>query len=696
MILSLVTMPHSASPYSAHPHPKFDMSPRHTLVTLLILSTIVLVIISLFTLHLESTFIIEWELLSINSRFIRFPIVIDPIGTFIAATVIFISFNVFIFSKTYMNNDPNLTRFSYLLLLFIGSIIALIFSPNLITLILGWDGLGVTRFLLVIYYPTSDSLNRGLVTALTNRIGDCFLLGAIALILSQGQWNSWSLWVPSINRPTCLALLVLLAAITKRAQLPFMYWLPEAIAAPTPVSTLVHSSTLVTAGVYMIIRFYPFISSINQLNNILLFRRGATLLGSRVWATVELDIKKIVALSTISQISLIILTLRLGLPSLAYLHLVTHAIFKSLLFLTVGTHIIITHHQQNLQNLEADIWMPSLAVPASVSLAALNAFFFTAGYYSKDLIVETSLYIPKTLIIEQLVLTAIGTRVGSTITYRIRLHRVLCNSTKLVYPDGLIAYRLYSVLYINDFNSSIRTPVMWLTIGSIIIGRIAIWAFLTPHETPTIYIEPHIAPWCWATLGFGMATSSCALNHKLKIVHSSPFKFKKFTIYKTEKLLKALLNRKKNNLHPKLKTKLDQLYNYFYKKKKHIERILKIANDPTDTQHYAYKHLTANKFDWDLDTAEPETGYRENCEMIGGIEQLTYFIVPYIINLSNKIYKIMDQGWLEFYLPHSTTTTISSLTSKLSKTERSFLTVLFFLLVMAFVILTLLLFSLLH
>jgi len=168
---------------------------------------------------------------------------------------------VFIYSGSYMRQDKVSSRFSLLVISFVVSIFLIILSPNLIRLLLGWDGLGVTSYLLVCYYSSEKRFNARMLTALTNRLGDVAILLAIALWFSGGFFNYG---ISSRSRAGFMSLgmfLIILAAITKRAQIPFSAWLPAAIAAPTPVSALVHSSTLVTAGVYLLIRFNYAIST---------------------------------------------------------------------------------------------------------------------------------------------------------------------------------------------------------------------------------------------------------------------------------------------------------------------------------------------------------------------------------------------------------------------------------------------------
>jgi NADH-ubiquinone oxidoreductase chain 5 len=207
----------------------------------------------------------------------------------------------------------------------------------------------------------------------------------------------------------------MLAAITKRAQIPFSRWLPAAIAAPTPVSALVHSSTLVTAGVFLLFRFYPFLSSTRYFNKRILVVGALTALIAGLSANTECDIKKVIALSTLRQLGVIIVSLGLGAPMLAFFHLVTHALFKALLFLCAGSLIHLHFHSQDLRfigNLSPQI--PSISASLIVSNLALCGAPFIAGFYSKDLILELSLSSPTSLPILSLFFFATGLTVSYT------------------------------------------------------------------------------------------------------------------------------------------------------------------------------------------------------------------------------------------------------------------------------------------
>jgi len=197
------------------------------------------------------------------------------------------------YREEYMGNDLNIGRFIYLVILFVFSMIILIISPNLIRILLGWDGLGLVSYCLVIYYQNVKSYNAGIITALSNRIGDVALLLAIAWILNYGSWN-YVYYIEIISKDGVIIIvggLVVLAAITKRAQIPFSSWLPAAMAAPTPVSALVHSSTLVTAGVYLLIRFNILLVD-SWIGKGLFLIGGVTIMIAGIRANFEFDLKK--------------------------------------------------------------------------------------------------------------------------------------------------------------------------------------------------------------------------------------------------------------------------------------------------------------------------------------------------------------------------------------------------------------------
>lgn len=435
------------------------------------LTLFIIVVPTMYITFTQRVTLLEWSILNIGPSPILVTFIIDPIGIVFSSTVLFISANVLSFSTIYIKDDKFTNRFTVLVLLFILSINFLIFIPHFIILLIGWDGLGIVSFILVIYYQNPKSLAAGIVTALTNRIGDVILLLSIGWTLNQGHWVITHIWTSPISSLQILCITV--AAITKSAQIPFSSWLPAAIAAPTPVSALVHSSTLVTAGVFLIIRFYPFLHTSPYFNIAILIIAISTILIAGLSATTECDIKKIIALSTLSQLGIIITSIGLNMPSLAFFHIVTHALFKALLFICAGSFINQHLHSQDLR------WMGNLTnqIPVAVSCIAianlaLCGFPFIAGFYSKDIIIESALNISNNIFILWLAIF----RLGLTSFYSIRFRVVTMWG-----PNS-------NATFINtNEHLQIITPILLLASISIITGRIISWL---PPVSQSLFILP--------------------------------------------------------------------------------------------------------------------------------------------------------------------------------------------------------------
>nr|YP_004222196.1 NADH dehydrogenase subunit 5 [Apochrysa matsumurae]BAJ61141.1 NADH dehydrogenase subunit 5 [Apochrysa matsumurae] len=357
---------------------------------LLLMFSLTLFFFSINFIMLDQVIFIEWELLSLNSSSIIMSLLLDWMSLLFMSFVLFISSMVIYYSDEYMHGDENLNRFIMLVLMFVLSMMFLIISPNLISILLGWDGLGLVSYCLVIYYQNVKSYNAGMLTALSNRIGDVALLMAIAWMLNYGSWN-YIFYLETMKNSfemQFISYMVVLAAMTKSAQIPFSSWLPAAMAAPTPVSALVHSSTLVTAGIYLLIRFNMlFINT--YLSKLLLLISVLTMFMAGLGANFEFDLKKIIALSTLSQLGLMMSILSMGYPKMAFFHLLTHALFKALLFMCAGSVI---HNMKNNQDIRlmGGLFkcMPLTISCMNVANLALCGMPFLAGFYSKDLILE--------------------------------------------------------------------------------------------------------------------------------------------------------------------------------------------------------------------------------------------------------------------------------------------------------------------
>nr|YP_009352157.1 NADH dehydrogenase subunit 5 [Limenitis moltrechti]AQX44319.1 NADH dehydrogenase subunit 5 [Limenitis moltrechti] len=333
---------------------------------------------------------LEWEIISFNSVNIVISILLDWMSLLFMMFVSLISSSVIFYSKSYMKSELNLNRFIILVLLFVFSMILLIISPNMISIFLGWDGLGLVSYCLVIYYQNIKSYNAGMLTALSNRVGDVMILMLVSWMLNYGSWNYifYLNFMENDFSMKIISLLVIVAAMTKSAQIPFSSWLPAAMAAPTPVSALVHSSTLVTAGVYLLIRFNNLLVEMYFLNFLLLFS-GLTMMMAGICANYEFDLKKIIALSTLSQLGLMMSILSMGFYDLAFFHLLTHAMFKALLFMCAGLIIHMMNNNQDIRLMGGiSFYIPLTSLCLNISNLALCGIPFLAGFYSKDMILE--------------------------------------------------------------------------------------------------------------------------------------------------------------------------------------------------------------------------------------------------------------------------------------------------------------------
>nr|YP_010454238.1 NADH dehydrogenase subunit 5 [Sepietta obscura]QXJ42267.1 NADH dehydrogenase subunit 5 [Sepietta obscura] len=333
-------------------------------------------------------FIFSWELFNCMSSGVSFDLLFDWMSCSFSGLVCFISGCVMIFSLSYMKGDLNCFRFIIMVILFVLSMNFLIFIPSLVSLLLGWDGLGLVSFCLVIYYQNNKSLAAGMLTVLMNRVGDCFILGSVSILLILGHWNVLCLW--EFVGFEVVNFFIMIAGMTKSAQIPFSSWLPAAMAAPTPVSALVHSSTLVTAGVYLFIRFFNYLSMYYWFNVFMVYISIMTTVMSGVCALYEYDMKKIIALSTLSQLGVMMMSLGLGMPMMSLFHLYTHAMFKALLFMCGGNIIHCFSGKQDMRQINnVSKVLPVTCMFLNISNMALCGMPFLAGFYSKDLIIES-------------------------------------------------------------------------------------------------------------------------------------------------------------------------------------------------------------------------------------------------------------------------------------------------------------------
>nr|AIW65043.1 NADH dehydrogenase subunit 5 [Notonectidae sp. MT-2014] len=414
-----------------------------------------------YFLMIDYYLFIDWEFLMVNSSSMTLTFLFDWISLFFVSCVMYISSMVVFYSSSYMAHDVNKIRFLLLVVLFIISMLMMIVSPNMISILIGWDGLGLVSYCLVIYFQNNKSYNAGMLTILTNRVGDVAILLSISWMLNFGSWHY--IYYTNIMEDWSYIFLMMLviAGFTKSAQIPFSSWLPAAMAAPTPVSALVHSSTLVTAGVYLLIRFNYLISMFDCYY--LLIISLLTMFMSGLGANFEYDLKKIIALSTLSQLGLMMSILFLGFPLLTFFHLLTHAFFKALLFLCAGLIIHCMSDSQDIRYMGGIInYLPFTCICFCVSNLSLCGIPFLSGFYSKDIMLEMYTMFGSNVVIYLIFFISIGL----TVSYSIRLiYYCIMNNNSYVcqnyFEDNKMIISMIFLTMMSVFSGSLLSWLMF-------------------------------------------------------------------------------------------------------------------------------------------------------------------------------------------------------------------------------------------
>ena len=336
---------------------------------------------------------INSEILNINICFN-----IDSLTCSMLIPVLIISTLVHIYSIGYMENDPHNQRFFSYLSLFTFMMLILVTSENYLLLFVGWEGVGVCSYLLVSFWFTRvEAIKSSMSAFFTNRVGDCiFTIGIFSIIYLMGSLNFSLVFALAgyfnKNIITIIGLCLLLGAMAKSSQLGLHIWLPQAMEGPTPVSALIHAATMVTAGVYLLIRSSPLIDYSDIVLNTCLWIGALTTIFSSIIGFFQYDIKKVIAYSTMSQLGMMVIAIGLSCYNLALYHLINHAFYKGLLFLGAGSIIHATNYNQDFRKYGGFIsFLPltySVMLIASCSLIAIP---FLSGYFSKDFILESLL-----------------------------------------------------------------------------------------------------------------------------------------------------------------------------------------------------------------------------------------------------------------------------------------------------------------
>nr|QXV86736.1 NADH dehydrogenase subunit 5 [Bisetocreagris titanium] len=355
--------------------------------------------------------LVKWQLLIMGGVSYIYCIQLDWLLLLFMMVVTLISSMVIFYSYFYMAGEHNQKRFIYTLFLFILSMILMILSPSVESIMLGWDGLGFVSFALIFFYMSFKSYHSSMITILMNRLGDISFLIVMGWLFNYGMMNFINLNLISNFELKFIWLLVMISAFSKSAQIPLSAWLPAAMAAPTPVSSLVHSSTLVTAGVYVLIRLNTYYS-LGGNSTILVLISLMTLIAASTSALSEMDLKKVIAMSTLSQLGFMLFLLGMGSWEVCYLHMLLHAVFKASLFLCAGLIIHTNYGVQDIRNMSI---MPSVSpttcIVFNTSCMSLMGIPFLGGFYGKEegvfFILNLNLnFLLKLLFIVSLILTS--------------------------------------------------------------------------------------------------------------------------------------------------------------------------------------------------------------------------------------------------------------------------------------------------
>jgi len=321
----------------------------------------------------------------------------DSLTVSMLIPVLIVSCLVHIYSIGYMSHDPHNQRFFSYLSLFTFMMIVLVTSDSYLLMFVGWEGVGVCSYLLVSFWFTRIAANQSSISAfLTNRVGDCFLtIGMFAILWSFGNIDYSTIFslTPLINNNiiTLIGICLLIGAMAKSSQIGLHVWLPMAMEGPTPVSALIHAATMVTAGVYLLMRSSPLIEYSNTVLLLCLWIGAITTVFSSLIGLFQQDIKKVIAYSTMSQLGMMVVAIGLSSYNVALFHLVNHAFYKGLLFLGAGAVIHAVADNQDFRRYGG--LKPFLPLTYSVMLIAslsLVAFPFMTGFYSKDFILESA------------------------------------------------------------------------------------------------------------------------------------------------------------------------------------------------------------------------------------------------------------------------------------------------------------------